>query len=56
MKETPEYKSFEQALGKILKVTHTEMRERLELEKKQKTKKRKPTKTSASGRVSGDKD
>ena len=44
MKETPEYKAFEQALGKVLKVTHAEMQERLEAEKNRKNKKRKSKK------------
>jgi hypothetical protein len=56
MKETPEYKAFEQALGKVLQVTHTEMQERLEAEKEQKEKKRKSKKTSVSSRASGGKD
>ena len=46
---TREYKAFEQALGRVLTVSHGEMKKILEAEKAEKKRKAKP---SASGRAS----
>jgi|GEM_PF-1628287 len=48
-----EYGAFVEALGKVLRVSHAEMKERVELEKKAKAAKPRPR--SSSRRACGDK-
>ena len=50
-KSSPEYTNFRDALGKVLKVSHDEIKERIEKEKKPES-----NRTSSSGPASGDKD
>ena len=50
-----EHRTFTQALAKVLRISPQEMKERIAADKKTR-KKRKPKKTSASGRASGGKD
>ena len=53
MKESTEFRKFDRTMEQLLKVSHNEMKAKLEAEKA--TKKRKP-KASASGRASRAKD
>jgi len=53
MKHSSEYKRFDATMRELLTVPHSEIKAKLDAEKA--AKKRKPKKTSASGRVSGDK-
>ena len=53
-KSSARYKAFARALGKVLKVSHAEMKELLDTEKA--GKKRKAKKPSASDRASGERD
>lgn len=48
---TKEHKTFENALQSVLKITPKELKRRIEAEKAER-KKRKPKRTSASGRAS----
>jgi len=44
-----EFKQFDRTMRDLLRVPHSEIKAKLEAEKRAKTKKRKPKKTSASG-------
>lgn len=54
MKNTSEFERFDTTMRKLMSVPHSEIKAKLDAEKA--AKKRKPKKTSASGRASGGKD
>jgi hypothetical protein len=51
-----EFEKFDMTMRKLISVPHSEIKARLDAEKKAKEKKRKAKKPSASGRASSDKD
>ena len=54
-KNNSEYEKFDGMMQKLIKVPHSTIKAKLDAEKRAKQK-RKPKKTSASGRASGEKD
>ncbi len=48
---TKEFRDFDNVMRKLLKVPHSEIKAKLDAEKRAKTKKRKAKEPSASGRV-----
>lgn len=50
-----EFKNFDLTMKRLIRVSHTDIRAKLDAEKTTKAGKRKVKKPSASGRVSGDK-
>ncbi len=49
-----EYENFDAMMRKLIKVSHSEIKAKLDAEKAAKTRKRESRKTSASGRAGGD--
>jgi hypothetical protein len=56
MKRTQEFENFDRTMRKLISVPHSTLKTKLDAEKEAKARKRKPKRTSASHRVSGDKD
>jgi hypothetical protein len=54
-KKQSEFDKFDSAMRQLVSVPHDRVKAELDAEKRGKTKKRKPKKTSASGRASGGK-
>lgn len=51
-----EFENFDRTMQQLLRVPHSELKEKLDAEKAQKAAKKRKSKTSASDRVSRDKD
>jgi hypothetical protein len=51
MKNNPEYQNFEDLMIRLLRVPHSDIKAKMDAEKRTKAKKRKPKKPSASGRA-----
>ena len=56
MSKNPEFERFDKTMDVLLSHSHNDLRAALDAEKAAKTKKKRKSKSSASGRVSRDKD
>jgi hypothetical protein len=56
MRKQTEFEAFDNTMRRLISVPHSEIKAKLDAEKAEKVKKRKPKKTSASGRASNGKD
>lgn len=54
--KSSEYEKFDQTMRKLISVPHTELKAKLDAEKREKQKRKAKKKPSASGRVSGETD
>jgi hypothetical protein len=55
-RENSQFDNFDRMMHELIKVSHSEIKEKLDAEKAEKKKRRKAKKPSASGRADGEKD